>query len=95
MNEFLLRPRNIEQRVVRSRPFAQTRTNRDEEIGVADAFRERRVQSDRDVARVVRMPIVEEILTAIRAAHGERMGSRESADVLARLRIPSPAAQHQ
>ena len=81
VHEALRRPRRVEQRVAAGRHLAEARTDREHEIGVLDPLRELRVEADADVADVVRMAVVEDVLEAERAADwGSRSPPRTAAD---------------
>ena len=94
MDELLFRPRNVDQRVIDGGPFSQAWADREQQVGIADAAFERRIESDRDIADVIRMAVVEQILAAVGAADRQRVGLGDRLEVGASPRIPAAASHH-
>ena len=94
VDELLQRPRRLQQRVAAGRHLAQPRADRQDEIGVGDPLRELRIDADAHIAGVVRMPVVEQVLEAKRAAHGQVPAFGEALQCIAGGRVPAAAADN-
>ena len=74
MNQALLRCRRLEQRVTGCRDLSQPLTDDEQHVRSADARSKPRVDADADIAGIVGVAVVEEILVAECAGDGQRVG---------------------
>jgi len=72
----------VDERVAGRRHLAEPRADDEQQVGVADAGGELRVDADADVAPVARGVVVDRILAAERRARGELVRLDERAHVL-------------
>ena len=94
MNQRLRRHGCVEQRVARSRHLPQPRPDRKNHIGILDALRQLWIDADADVAYVVRMAVIEQILKAKRARDRKIVGLGEAFEVVARSRCPTETTKN-
>ena len=92
MNQRLARQRRFDQRIARCRDLAQTLAHGQQHVGVAHARSKLRIDADADVARIMIMPIVEQMLMAKCARNGQSRALGEATQSRARFRIPARAA---
>jgi hypothetical protein len=92
VDQRLLRLRNVEQRIAACRRFAEARAECEQHVRILDALRERRIDAEAHIARIVRMLVVERVLKAECEADGQLPVFDERAQVLACLRRPATAA---
>ena len=80
VDQRLTRPRDVEQRVARGRHLAQPLADDEEHVRLAHARGERRVDADADVAGVVRVAMVEQVLPAESATDRPAPALRQRAE---------------
>ena len=96
VHQALARHGCVEQRVAARRHFAEAWADGDDQVGIFHARGQFRVDADADIADVVRVGIVEQVLEAEGAGDGQVVAFRELLQVGAGLRRPGGAAQqHQ
>ena len=78
------RLRRLDQRVAGRRHLAEPRADDEQQVGVADALGELRVDADADVADVARRVVVDRVLAAERGAGGQLVRLEERAQCPAR-----------
>ena len=93
MHERHLRPRNVEQRVALRRQFAHPPADQNDEVGGFDALDELRIRADAEIAGVARMQRIEQMQTAERRAHRQRVFLREARDAVRKLPATSGCRQ--
>jgi hypothetical protein len=81
VHERLLGDRDVEQRVAGSRHLAKAGADDDQQVGVLHPRGELGIDADTDVARIIRMAVVEQVLAAERAADRQVRRLGEGADV--------------
>ena len=94
VNQPLPRLGDFQQCVARGRDLAKPFADHEQYIGIADSSRELRIDPDPDVAGIVRMAVVEEVLAAKCAGHREGVRFGDCAQCGMGLRVP-PCAAHK
>src|SRR4029077_6283876 len=94
VHELLLRPRRLDERISAGGHLPETRADHEEQIRAADALGELRVDADADVADVMAMAVVEQVLKAERAGDREARAFRERLQVAAGFARPNRAAEN-
>ena len=78
MDRGWLRHGNVEQRIAAGGHLAHARADDEQQIGLRDALRQLRIDADADVAGIVGMQIVDDVLAAERAADRKAVGLGEA-----------------
>ncbi len=95
VHELLLRPRRLDERVGAGRHLAQARADHEQQIRAAHALGELGVDADADVADVMAVAVVEQVLEAERAGDREARAFRERLQVAAGFARPNRASQYR
>jgi hypothetical protein len=94
VHELLARHGRVDERVAARGHLAQARADGEQHVRGAHALAQDRVHAHADVAHVVLVAVVEEVLEAEGARDRQVVRLGEAADVRAGVRRPAAAAQH-
>ena len=94
MHKGLLRTRDVDQGVINGGPFAQPRTDGDQQVTALYARSERGVQPHRHIADVMRVTVVDHVLRAIRTRHRQIERLRKGEKIVAAFFVPAAAAEN-
>src|SRR6516162_9457529 len=92
MHKWSLRARNVEQRVVLRRQFAQPTTDDDDKVGRFDPLEELGIGPDAEIASVARMGLIEQMTTTEGSADRQCIFFRKPRQAVASFLRPAAAA---